>query len=61
MRKRPTQPTYSINTVGKIVIDKAPDSTRSPNRADAVNIAFNPGPHGLEVWLALGQMELEGR
>jgi phage terminase large subunit len=38
-----SQPTYSINTVGKILIDKQPDGTRSPNLADAVMIAFNPG------------------
>ncbi len=51
-----SQPTYSVNTVGKIVIDKAPDGTRSPNLADAVMIAFNPSNRGLEVWLKLGAM-----
>lgn len=30
------------NTVGKIVIDKTPDGTRSPNLADSVNISFAP-------------------
>lgn len=35
-----SQPTYSLNNVGKIVIDKAPDGTRSPNLADAVMILF---------------------
>jgi hypothetical protein len=35
-----SQPTYDINTVGKIVINKMPDGTASPNRADAVMIAF---------------------
>lgn len=35
-----SQPTYTLNTVGKIVIDKAPDGTRSPNLADAVMILF---------------------
>lgn len=35
-----SQPTYSLNSVGKIVIDKAPDGTRSPNLADAVMILF---------------------
>jgi phage terminase large subunit len=53
MRKKLTQPTYSINTVGKILIDKAPDGTRSPNLADAVVIAFQPSGRGLEVWLKL--------
>jgi len=38
-----SQPTYSINTVGKILIDKQPDGTKSPNLADAVMIAFQPG------------------
>lgn len=37
-----SQPTYSINTVGKIVIDKKPDGAPSPNLADAVMIAFHP-------------------
>lgn len=37
-----SQPTYSINTAGKIVVDKAPDGTRSPNKADAVMICFAP-------------------
>lgn len=35
-----SQPTYTLNTVGKIVIDKAPDGTRSPNLADAIMILF---------------------
>lgn len=35
-----SQPTYSLNMVGKIVIDKAPDGTRSPNLADALMILF---------------------
>lgn len=37
-----SQPTYSINTAGKILIDKKPDGARSPNLADAVMIAYNP-------------------
>lgn len=37
-----SQPTYSINSVGKVVIDKQPDGTRSPNDADAVMIVFSP-------------------
>ncbi len=36
-----SQPTYSISSIGKILIDKAPDSTKSPNLADAVNIQFS--------------------
>ena len=37
-----SQPTYSISGTGKIVVDKAPDGTRSPNLADAVMIRFSP-------------------
>jgi hypothetical protein len=37
-----SQPTYSQNMVGKIVIDKTPEGGRSPNLADAVCIAFAP-------------------
>lgn len=37
-----SQPTYSINTVGKVVIDKTPDGTRSPNDADSVMILYAP-------------------
>lgn len=37
-----SQPTYTINTGGKILIDKAPEGTKSPNLADAVVIAFTP-------------------
>jgi phage terminase large subunit len=39
-----SQPTYSQNNVGKIVIDKVPNGARSPNLADAVMIAFAPQP-----------------
>lgn len=38
-----SQPTYTLNSVGKIVIDKAPDGTRSPNLADALMILFGRG------------------
>jgi hypothetical protein len=37
-----SQPTYTINTAGKILIDKAPDNTRSPNNADAVMMVYSP-------------------
>lgn len=33
-----SQPTYSVNGVGKIVVDKAPDGVKSPNLADSVMI-----------------------
>ena len=37
-----SQPTYSINGAGKIVVDKAPEGTKSPNLADSVMEAFAP-------------------
>lgn len=37
-----SQPTYTLNTAGKVTIDKAPEGTRSPNHADAVMIAYAP-------------------
>lgn len=36
-----SQPTYSLNLAGKIIIDKAPDGSKSPNLADAVMIAYS--------------------
>lgn len=41
-----SQPTYSISTVGKMVVDKQPDGTRSPNHADSVMIRFAPRKTG---------------
>ncbi len=35
-----SQPTFSVNAVGKVLIDKAPDGAKSPNLADAVMIRF---------------------
>ncbi|EAS6352220.1 TerL protein, partial [Salmonella enterica] len=37
-----SQPTWSRNTVGKILVDKQPDGTKSPNLADSVMIAYAP-------------------
>ncbi|HUN27396.1 MAG TPA: hypothetical protein VMU67_13905 [Steroidobacteraceae bacterium] len=37
-----SQPTYSLNSAGKILIDKTPDGAMSPNLADALMIAFGP-------------------
>jgi phage terminase large subunit len=39
-----SRPTYSLNGAGKILIDKAPDGSRSPNLADAVMICYSPQP-----------------
>jgi phage terminase large subunit len=52
-----SQPTYKLNTAGKIIVNKAPDGTRSPNCADAVMIAFNPTPHVLDLWLRAAGIE----
>jgi phage terminase large subunit len=48
-----SQPTYSVNGVGKIVIDKMPDGAASPNLADAAVIKFQPGANALDVWARL--------
>lgn len=45
-----SQPTYTKNGVGKILVNKQPDGTASPNRADSVMICFNPQIAALSVW-----------
>lgn len=45
-----SQPTYTKNGVGKILVNKQPDGTASPNRADSVMICFNPQIGELSVW-----------
>jgi hypothetical protein len=44
------QPTYTRNSNGKILVDKAPEGAASPNLADAVMITFNPLLAMLDVW-----------
>jgi phage terminase large subunit len=44
-----SQATYEETTIGKIKVNKAPDNTRSPNKADAVVILFAPRKTG--SWL----------
>ena len=44
-----SQPTYSLNGAGKIVIDKAPDGSKSPNLADVVMIRFAKIDIGMPV------------
>lgn len=39
-----SQPTFTVNTVGKIVVDKAPEGTKSPNMADAVMMKLGRMP-----------------
>lgn len=45
-----SQPTYTKNGVGKILVNKQPDGTASPNRADSVMICYNPQISELSVW-----------
>lgn len=44
-----SQPTYSTNTVGKILVNKKPDGTRSPNKADSVMIRFASIPSVMAI------------
>ncbi len=47
-----SQPVFSLNQSGKIVIDKHAGG-RSPDRADALMIAFQPGTAWFEMWMKL--------
>jgi phage terminase large subunit len=55
LRMELSQITYSINQTGKILIDKQPPGTLSPNRADSLMIAFQPGTRTLELWVKLAE------
>ena len=45
-----SQPTYSVNGAGKILIDKKPDGVKSPNLGDAVMIKFSDaGKRGFKI------------
>ena len=46
-----TQIRYSRNGAGKIVIEKTPDGFTSPDRADAVCMAFAPLDNFMEIWM----------
>jgi phage terminase large subunit len=50
-----SQPTWSMNSIGKIIITKTPDGMRSPDLADAVCIAYTPGSTSaaIRTWLRL--------
>lgn len=43
------RPTYSLNAAGRILVDKQPENTASPNLADAVMIRFAPMRRGIVV------------
>ncbi|SCC62013.1 TerL protein [Kosakonia oryziphila] len=49
-----SQPTYAINGVGKISVNKQPEGTKSPNLADSVMINYAPMDSSLDVWLKFG-------
>jgi hypothetical protein len=36
-----SRPTYKFNGAGKMLVDKSPDGTKSPNLADAVMMCFS--------------------
>jgi hypothetical protein len=44
-----SQPTYSLNSVGKIVVDKKPDGTKSPNLADSVMIRYSQSRRTMRI------------
>lgn len=48
-----SQPTWSRNQVGKILVDKQPDGTKSPNLADSVMINYARMDTSLDVWAKL--------
>lgn len=48
-----SQPTSKPNTTGKMVVDKAPDGTKSPNLADVIMILFNPSGGSMDTWARL--------
>ncbi|MGP4771883.1 terminase [Acinetobacter sp. PFS20] len=45
-----SQPTYTKNAVGKILVNKQPDGTVSPNSADSVMICFNLTTSDINIW-----------
>ena len=49
-----SQPTWSKNAVGKILVDKQPDGTKSPNLADSVMINYAPMNTAMDIWAKLG-------
>ncbi len=50
-----SQPTYHLNSVGRILIDKTPDGCRSPNLGDAVMICYAPITRYFALWTKLGR------
>ena len=57
-----SQPTYKVNQVGKIVVDKSPDGARSPNLADALMIRFAPAAFQMKINpAAIAQIRARGQ
>lgn len=58
-----SQPTYKINPVGKLLINKKPDGMKSPNLADSAMIRFalNSPPPMVIARTALAQVMAAGR
>lgn len=48
-----SQPTYTKNGKGKVLINKVPDGSKSPNLADAVMMAYRPGKVGPQTSVLL--------
>lgn len=48
-----SQPTWSLNGAGKMLVNKMPDGARSPNRADAIMILFSPLSGSSAMWAKL--------
>lgn len=46
-----SQPTFTLSTAGKIVVDKTPAGARSPNLADSLMIRFAPRRHAVTYHL----------
>jgi phage terminase large subunit len=49
-----SQPLWEKNITGKIVIQKTPEGMRSPNRADAIMMLYNPTMNRTDLWRKLG-------
>ena len=45
-----SQPVYKVSSKGKIIIDKAPGASKSPNKADSVMIAFSPRKQSVSIF-----------
>lgn len=44
-----SQPTYTENTAGKLLVDKKPDGTKSPNLSDAVMMRYSEAGRAMRI------------